>query len=257
MNFVSYFYSDKIALAMYRAQPVTREELPRAYAAVLGLADTWWFCLLYSVTFGGFVGLASFLNLFFTDQYFPADVQAGAVYAGYFTTLCVVAGSFLRPVGGYLADRFGGLRMLRLLYAGVALALAGVVALVLGQDRLLGEEKELFAARALPAAVALLFVGMGLLGMGNGSVFQLVPQRFGPLPSLLRRWADHNPTPEWVASQSPLPNLDSRLSTLPIQRYDVTLVLDVHAGAASGSTITQVSTITWTNPAAATSAGKF
>src|SRR5438445_13044207 len=34
MNFVSYFCSDKIALAMYRAQPVTREELPRAYAAV-------------------------------------------------------------------------------------------------------------------------------------------------------------------------------------------------------------------------------
>ena len=34
MNFVSYFYSDKIALRMYRAQPVTREELPRAYAAV-------------------------------------------------------------------------------------------------------------------------------------------------------------------------------------------------------------------------------
>jgi len=34
MNFVSYFYSDKIALSMYRAQPVTREELPRAYAAV-------------------------------------------------------------------------------------------------------------------------------------------------------------------------------------------------------------------------------
>src|SRR6476620_4854014 len=34
MNFVSYFYSDKIALAMYRAQPVTREELPRAFAAV-------------------------------------------------------------------------------------------------------------------------------------------------------------------------------------------------------------------------------
>src|SRR5438876_1502432 len=34
MNFVAYFFSDKIALAMYRAQPVTREELPRAYAAV-------------------------------------------------------------------------------------------------------------------------------------------------------------------------------------------------------------------------------
>src|SRR6202451_4484096 len=34
MNFVSYFFSDKIALAMYRAQPVTREELPRAYEIV-------------------------------------------------------------------------------------------------------------------------------------------------------------------------------------------------------------------------------
>ena len=34
LNFVSYFYSDKIALAMYRAQPVTREELPRAYQIV-------------------------------------------------------------------------------------------------------------------------------------------------------------------------------------------------------------------------------
>src|ERR1700733_6668521 len=34
MNFVSYFYTDKIALAMYRAQPATREELPRAYEIV-------------------------------------------------------------------------------------------------------------------------------------------------------------------------------------------------------------------------------
>src|ERR1700684_3165895 len=34
MNFFSYFYSDKLALSMYRAQPVTREQLPRAYAVV-------------------------------------------------------------------------------------------------------------------------------------------------------------------------------------------------------------------------------
>src|ERR1700689_5782316 len=34
MNFFSYFYSDKLALAMYRAQPVTREQLPRAYEVV-------------------------------------------------------------------------------------------------------------------------------------------------------------------------------------------------------------------------------
>jgi heat shock protein HtpX len=34
MNFVSYFFSDKIALAMYRAQPVTREQAPRLYTIV-------------------------------------------------------------------------------------------------------------------------------------------------------------------------------------------------------------------------------
>jgi len=39
MNFVSYFFSDKIALAMYRAQPVTREELPGVYQVVERLAQ--------------------------------------------------------------------------------------------------------------------------------------------------------------------------------------------------------------------------
>ena len=132
-----------------------------AYASVFRHADTWWFCLLYSVTFGGFVGLASFLNSFFKDQYFPRDLKTGEVYAAVFTTLCVFAGSFLRPVGGYLADRFGGIRMLIVLYAGVGVAMLGMALLPV-----------------LPVALGLLFVGMGLLGMGNGSVFQLVPSRF-------------------------------------------------------------------------------
>src|ERR1700689_1370016 len=39
MNFVSYFFSDKIALAMYRAQPVTREQLPRVYEIVERLSQ--------------------------------------------------------------------------------------------------------------------------------------------------------------------------------------------------------------------------
>ena len=60
------------------------------YASVLRQRDTWWFCLFYSVTFGGFVGLASFLNIFFFDQYGLTRVQAGK-----FATLCVIAGSFL------------------------------------------------------------------------------------------------------------------------------------------------------------------
>jgi MFS transporter, NNP family, nitrate/nitrite transporter len=133
----------------------------KAYAMVLGWADTWWFCILYSVTFGGFVGLAAFLSTYFKDQYFPGDDKTGSIYASYITTLCVISGSFLRPVGGYLADRFGGIRMLIMLYCGVALIMLGLT-----------------WVQPLPVAIVLLFLAMGLLGMGNGSVFQLVPQRF-------------------------------------------------------------------------------
>jgi NNP family nitrate/nitrite transporter-like MFS transporter len=128
----------------------------RAYRAVLGEADTLWLSFLYSLTFGGFVGLASFLTVFFHEQY-----DLSRVAAGDFTTIVVVAGSLLRPVGGWLSDRVGGYRMLLGLLAGVAACLAGVA-----------------ASPPVFAALALLFVCMGLLGMGNGAVFQLVPQRF-------------------------------------------------------------------------------
>ena len=130
------------------------------YWKILKFKDAWWFCAFYSVTFGGFVGLASYLNTFFKDQYFAGD-PSGAVSAGYFATVCVIAGSCLRPIGGYLADRFGGVRMLCVLFVGISIAMLGVSMLP-------------------PAwlAMILLAIGMGLLGMGNGSVFQLVPQRF-------------------------------------------------------------------------------
>jgi NNP family nitrate/nitrite transporter-like MFS transporter len=126
------------------------------YLRVLRQPDTLWFCVLYSLTFGGFVGLASFLSIFFRDQYGVSKVHSGDL-----TTLCVFAGSFLRPVGGYLADRVGGLRMLQFLFGGV-LILAAVVAQL----------------PSVGAVTVLFFALMALLGMGNGSVFQLVPQRF-------------------------------------------------------------------------------
>jgi NNP family nitrate/nitrite transporter-like MFS transporter len=126
------------------------------YGTVLAQAETWWFCLFYSVTFGGFVGLAVFLNSFFHLQYGLTKVQAG-----YLATMCIIAGSMLRPVGGYLADRFGGIRLLVVLFLGAAAMMLGMAGLP-----------------SLVPGTVLIFVGMGLLGMGNGSVFQLVPQRF-------------------------------------------------------------------------------
>jgi NNP family nitrate/nitrite transporter-like MFS transporter len=126
------------------------------YAPLLRTPDAGWFCLLYSLTFGGFVGLASSLAIFFHDQYHLSKVQSGD-----FTTVVVLFGSFLRPVGGMLSDRLGGYRMLQILLTGAFASLAVIAMLP-------------------PAyvAAAVLAIGMGMLGMGNGSVFQLLPQRF-------------------------------------------------------------------------------
>jgi MFS transporter, NNP family, nitrate/nitrite transporter len=126
------------------------------YAALFKVADTGWFCFLYSLTFGGFSGLVSYLSIFFHDQYHLSKVRAGDV-----TSFVVVFGSFLRPVGGVLSDRIGGYRMLLVLLSGACLSLALLATLP-----------------PVAFAVALLAIGMGMLGMGNGSVFQLVPQRF-------------------------------------------------------------------------------
>lgn len=127
------------------------------FLSVLAERDTYLFCLFYGVTFGGFVGLASFLSILLHDQYGISKVAAGDL-----TSLCVVAGSFLRPIGGLLADRLGGIRMLSVLYGVAALLALGIAQLP-----------------PLWLAVTLLFLLMGCLGIGNGSVFQLVPQRYG------------------------------------------------------------------------------
>ena len=82
-----------------------------AYFDVLKDGDAWWFMLLYSVTFGGFVGLASSLPIYYNDQY-----GLSPVVAGYCTAACVFAGSLMRPVGGALADRLGGINVLTVIY---------------------------------------------------------------------------------------------------------------------------------------------
>ena len=72
----------------------------------------------YGVTFGGFVGLASSLTI-----YFNAEYGLSPVTAGYFTAACVFAGSLVRPIGGALADRIGGIRALSIMYIVAAVAL--------------------------------------------------------------------------------------------------------------------------------------
>lgn len=129
--------------------------------------DPRWLCSFYLVTFGTFVGLSGYMPIFFVDRFGLAKVTAGA-----FAALCAVAGSFLRPLGGWLSDRFGG----TLVLASV-LGLAAMLAVVLT------------TLPGLGLTVALLFSLLGLLGMGNGAVFQLVgsrvPERVGAMTGLV------------------------------------------------------------------------
>ncbi|MEM1502544.1 nitrate/nitrite transporter [Domibacillus sp. 8LH] len=148
--FITYVLIAKDAPTQPEPQPLVN------YFKVFKQRDTWYFCLLYSVTFGGFVGLTSFLSIFFVDQYGLTSVRAGD-----FVTLCVIAGSLFRPVGGMIADKIGGAALLKFLFIGVALMMFGVSTLP-----------------SLTVVTMMLFVGMMCLGMGNGAVFQLVPQRF-------------------------------------------------------------------------------
>ena len=133
-------------------------EMLSEYLDVLKEPDAWWLMLLYSVTFGGFVGLSSSLTIYFNAEYGLTPVTAG-----FFTAACVFAGSFIRPVGGALADRHGGIRTLTVVYAlaAVGLALAS------------------FHAPSVWVALAVFLFTMIALGAGNGAVFQLAPQRFG------------------------------------------------------------------------------
>lgn len=127
------------------------------YMHVLKDKDAWWFMFFYSVTFGGFSGLASSLTIYFNTQYGLSPVTAG-----YFTAACVFAGSMVRPLGGVIADRIGGIKTLSLMYV---LAAAFLFIASLGLQSSVG-------------AVIVFVFAMLSLGTGNGAVFQLVPQRF-------------------------------------------------------------------------------
>jgi len=167
--FIAYAFIAKNAPeSVYKARPKKLAD----YGKLLKDKDTWWFNLFYAVSFGGFVGFAGYMKVYLMNTYqvdmsaFGLDVLDEGnvkVVAGYFGALCIFAGAVLRPVGGNIADRMGGIKSLYIFFGTVA-TLAIVNATV-----------------TLPfwLAIVVLFLIMANLGMANGAVFQLVPQRFG------------------------------------------------------------------------------
>ena len=127
------------------------------YLKLLKDVDAHWFCFYYTISFGGFVGLASSYVLYFKGEFGLTPIQAGDLAA-----ICTAAGALARPIGGAIADRIGGIRALYRFYA-----IAGVALVATALEH------------SLYLNMATLVVASGARGMANGSVFQLLPQRFG------------------------------------------------------------------------------
>ena len=129
----------------------------REHVACLFERDGWVFSLIYCVTFGGFIGLTSFLPSYYFDQFGVSKVQAGQL-----TMLAAFMGATLRVVGGWISDRWGGLNTLTLVLAVVSISLV-----------MIG-----FATRSLVVTTLLMMLCFAALGAGNGALFQLVPLRW-------------------------------------------------------------------------------
>jgi NNP family nitrate/nitrite transporter-like MFS transporter len=129
----------------------------REHIACLFEKDGWAFSLIYGVTFGGFIGLTTFLPSYYYDQFGVSKVQAGQL-----TMLAAFMGAAVRVAGGWISDRWGGVNTLTLVLSVVAVCLV-----------LVG-----FSSGSLAITTLLLMLCFGALGAGNGALFQLVPLRW-------------------------------------------------------------------------------
>ncbi len=129
----------------------------KQHIACLYEKDGWAFSLIYAVTFGGFIGLATFLPTYYYDQFGVSKVQAGQL-----TMLAAFMGAALRIFGGWISDRWGGINTLTVVLITIATTLLATS----------------FAGESLAATTLLVMLCFSALGAGNGAVFQLVPLRW-------------------------------------------------------------------------------
>ena len=136
---------------------VDRKAGLRQHTACLFERDGWAFSLIYGVTFGGFIGLTTFLPTYYHDQFGVTKVQAGQL-----TMLAAFMAAAVRVVGGWISDRWGGVNTLTvvLLLCSLSLVLVGL------------------SSGSLVLTTLLLIVCFAALGAGNGALFQLVPLRW-------------------------------------------------------------------------------
>ena len=144
-------------MAIFAKEPPDNEhQSVLEHLKCLWQGDGWMFNVVYIITFGGFIGLATFLPTFFYNSFGMTKIQAG-IYA----TLATFMGSATRVLGGYLADRIGGVVTLSVVFL-------GAIAMFLS----------LTTMPSLAITVILFMACFACLGAGNGALFQLVPLRW-------------------------------------------------------------------------------
>lgn len=129
--------------------------LNESFQPLKSSSTAWILSLFYFLTFGGFVALALYMPTLLREIFALTPTDAGARTAGF-----VVLATLMRPVGGNLADKAGGARVLVVVFVAIA-----VLSLLLSFNSIVP-----FTIGALGCAAA--------LGLGNGAVFKLVPQYF-------------------------------------------------------------------------------
>ena len=128
----------------------------RQHLSCLFERDGWYFNLIYIITFGGFIGLATFLPSFYHSQFHVSKIMAGEL-----TVLATLTGSATRVLGGWFSDRVGGVTTLSVVFL---ITIAGLFGLM--------------TTPPLFATTVLFMLCFAALGAGNGATFQLVPLRW-------------------------------------------------------------------------------
>jgi len=138
--------------------------LPNKYRKVFLEKDTWIISLIYSITFGGFVGMSSYVSVYLIDQYGFSKITAGALMS-----LFAFTGAFIRPIGGYIADKISGVTALLFILFGIS-----TIYFILSFFK-------------LPPSLSILALVLifALFGLGNGATFQLVAQRWPTINGLM------------------------------------------------------------------------
>ncbi|ASU83946.1 NarK/NasA family nitrate transporter [Nocardiopsis gilva YIM 90087] len=116
----------------------------------------WIMSVLYIATFGSFIGFGFAFGLLLQSQFDRTPLEAAMV-----TFMGPALGSLIRPVGGYIADRFGGARV----------TLWNFIAMVAGTGVVIAS----VASDSLPLFITAFGVLFVLTGLGNGSTYKMIP----------------------------------------------------------------------------------